>query len=110
MMKLEIDLCVPDRKQSGSVLLFQQFLLLHSVPQLYHRTARGMSSLKTSSWFKRCLSVLKTLVLFLLGHSHVRKKYQALHVYNFNACVPEHGSLGMRLGLVPIQASGWLYT
>ena len=53
-MKTESDLCVPDRKQSGSVpSAFPAVSLTtpqsHLVPQLYHRTARGMSSLKTSS-------------------------------------------------------------
>jgi len=63
-VKTESDLCVPDRKQSGSVpSAFPAVSLTtpqsHLVPQLYHRTAWGMSSLKTSSyWLCPCLQLL----------------------------------------------------
>ena len=63
---MESDLCVPDRKQSGSVpSAFPAVSLTtctpqsHLVPQLYHRIAWGMSSLKTSS----LLSIRLTIVL-----------------------------------------------
>ena len=54
LVKTESDLCVPDRKQSGSVpSAFPAVSLTtpqsHLVPQLYHGTVQGMSSLKTSS-------------------------------------------------------------
>ena len=54
VVKMESDLCVPDRKQRGSVpSAFPAVSLTapqsHLVPQIYHRIARSMSSLKTSS-------------------------------------------------------------
>ena len=54
LVKMESDLCVPDRKQSSSVpSAFPAVSLTtsqsHLVPQIYHRIAQGASSLKTSS-------------------------------------------------------------